>query len=636
MLQLLRQNKSGLFVKIVLGVVVLGFSFFGIESYFVSRTSTDVAEVGKVPISQDSFRERFGEYRQRMTRMMGDQVDGEYFQRIEVKRQVLDQLVNEQLLLNANEELGVLVPPETVREQIATIDAFFTDGRFDPTRYRTILAAQGMTPLGFEQRVRQDIAVRTLPEQISASAVVTAADVDTYLRLRHQTRNFRYVVLDQPEPPSTEVGDDEIAAYYEAHQDDFKTPEQVSLQYLELDASQLDIALVPDEATLRDRYEKEKARWETQEQRLASHILVQVPGNGTPDDQKAALAEARAIRQQIEDGADFADVAKAESDDFGSRNQGGDLGWLEKGMTDPAFEDALFSMQEGELSEPVLSSEGYHIIRLRDIRPGSTRSFEEVRPDLEREYAETERDRVFNQKAGRLTDLTYQDPSSLEGAAEDLGLEVRTTGLFQRVGGAGIAANRDVVEAAFSDSVLVQGNNSDPIALGPDKLVVVRVAEHQPSRPRPLDEVRDTIRERIIAGRVADAAKSRAESLFARLQEKHDLDALASENDLEVQKQVGVGRNPLNVDHDIVDAVFAMPRPSPGEPNHRLVPLSGDRYALVELVKATDGDPSKLDERTREAARNTLVQARGGLLASEFVDALRAHTRIRISEERLP
>src|SRR5690606_7486930 len=123
-------------------------------------------------------------YRQRMTRMMGDQVDGEYFQRIEVKRQVLDQLVNEQLLLNANEELGVLVPPETVREQIATIDAFFTDGRFDPTRYRTILAAQGMTPLGFEQRVRQDIAVRTLPEQISASAVVTAADVDTYLRLR--------------------------------------------------------------------------------------------------------------------------------------------------------------------------------------------------------------------------------------------------------------------------------------------------------------------------------------------------------------------------------------------------------------------------------------------------------------------
>ncbi len=636
MLQILREKKSGLFVKIVLGIVVIGFSFFGIESYFISQTSTDVAVVGKTSITQDQFRERFGEYRQQMTRMMGDRVDGEFFQRIEVKRQVLDQLINEQVLLNANEELGVVVPADAVRKQIASFDAFLEDGKFDPSRYRTILAGQGMTPLGFEQRVRQDIAVRTLPNEVTASALVTEADVDAYLRLRNQTRDFRFIRLDKPEPPSEEVGADEIETWYADHQDDFMTPEQVSLQYLELDASALDVAVTPDESTLRDRYEKEKARFVTEEQRLASHILVKVPGNGSPDDQKAALAEARALRQQIEDGADFATVAKAESDDLGSKNQGGDLGWLEKGMTDPAFDDALFAMDKGTLSEPILSSEGYHIIELRDVRPGSTRSFEEVRPDLVREYTETEHDRVFNEKAGRLTDLTYQDPSSLAPAAEDLGLEIKTTGMFQRTGGDGIAANPDVVKAAFSDNVLVQGNNSDPVALGPDKVVVVRVAEHQPSKAKPLDEVRDTIRDRIIAERVASAAKKHADALFATLEKDHDLAALATANDLEVTEQVGIGRNAMNVDRTVVGAVFAMPRPTTDKPSYRLVALADDAYALVELLKATDGDPSKLDEKTREAARNTIVQARGSLFAREFVEALRNRSEIKVSEDRLP
>lgn len=636
MLQILREKKSGLFVKIVLGIVVLGFSFFGIESYFVSQTSTDVAVVGKDAISQDQFRERFGEYRQQMTRMMGDRVDGEFFQRIEVKRQVLDQLVNEQVLLNANEELGLSVPADAVRREIAAIEAFQQDGRFDPSRYRTILAGQGMTPLGFEQRIRQDLAVRALPGSVTASALVTDADVDAYLRLRDQTRDFSFITLEKPEPASTEIAANEIEAFYKDHQDDFMTPEQVSLQYIELDAAKLEVAVQPDEATLRDRYEKEKARFVTAEQREAAHILVKVPGKGSPDDQKAALAEAKAIRQQIEDGAEFASIAKAESDDLGSKNQGGDLGWLEKGMTDPAFEDALFAMTEGTISQPVLSAEGYHIIDLRDIRPGSTRSFEEVRADLVKEYTETEHDRVFSDKAGRLTDLTYQDPASLEPAAEELGLEVQTTGLFQRTGGAGIAANPDVVKAAFSENVLIQGNNSDPVALGPDRVVIVRLAEHKPAKARPLDEVRDAIRDRIIAERVASTAKARAEEWFAALEKDRDLTALATAHDREVVKQVGIGRNAMNVDRALVGAVFAMPRPEPGKPSQRLVALADDTYALVELENATDGDPSKLDEKTREAARNTIAQARGSLLAREFVDALRKNTEIKIAEDRLP
>jgi peptidyl-prolyl cis-trans isomerase D len=305
-------------------------------------------------------------------------------------------------------------------------------------------------------------------------------------------------------------------------------------------------------------------------------------------------------------------------------------------MTDPAFDDALFAMSKGTLSEPVLSAEGYHIIELRDVRPGSTRSFEEVRPDLVTEYMETEHDRVFNEKAGRLTDLTYQDPSSLEPAAHELGLTVQKTEFFPREGGTGIAANPDVVKAAFSDNVLVQGNNSDPISIGPEKVVVIRLAERKPAVAKPLAEVRDTIRERILAERIAKAAKERAEHWFAVLEKDGDMDAVSSALDVKIAKQPDVHRTAMNIDSALVGAAFTMPRPEAGKPVFRLVPLADDAYALVRLDAVTDGDPAKLDAKTREGARTALARARGTLLSSEFVDALRKNTEISIAEDRLP
>src|SRR5690606_1577190 len=206
----------------------------------------------------------------------------------------------------------------------------------------------------------------------------------------------------------------------------------------------------------------------------------------------------------LRDGGDFAALAKQFSSDLGSKNLGGELGWIDRGTTEEAFEGALFALEKkGDVSAPVLGSEGYHIIRLVDVRPGKTRTFEEVKPELAREYADGERERAYSEKAGRLTDLAYEDPSSLDTAAKELGLEVKTTPLFGRQGGTeGILANRMVVQAAFSDAVLVQNTNSDHIDLGNNHVVVVRLAEHKPSTPMPLEQVRDRVRERIVAERL--------------------------------------------------------------------------------------------------------------------------------------
>lgn len=635
MLQLLRGKKSSLLVKIILGLVVLGFSFFGIESYFVANVDTSVARVGKGEISQEQFRERFAEYRQRMVQMMGEAGDASLLDRPEVKLQVLNGMVDERVLLDANEKLGVAITPDRIRSEILSIGAFQSEGKFDPDQYRMLLAARGMSPVGFEQRMRDDLAVRELPLQVSATALVTDAEIDTYLRLKDQRRDFHYARLAKPAAKDAEVSDADIESYYKAHSTEYMTPERVALDYVELDAANLHVDETPDDSVLKERYEKEKARYVTAEQRLASHILVKVGGKGGPDDQKAALAKAEDIERQIKEGKSFAELAKKESDDLGSKNSGGDLGWLDKGSTDEAFESALFALQKGEVSKPVLSSEGYHVIELRDVRPGKTRPFEEVRAELAKQYAESEKERVYAEKAGRLTDLVYQNPASLEAATKELGLAVGKTTLFPRTGGDGIAANPAVAKAAFSDSVLVQSNNSDPIDIGPNHVVVVRIAEHKPAEPIPLGTVKDSVRSRILAERLSKEARDRADALFAELGKGETLEQLAGKNELKVEEQKGIGREAAVPEGALVQAVFAMPRPADGKPQYKLVDLGGDEYAVVRLDAVVDGDPSTLDAKTREATRSALTEGLGFVTTREFVAALRKNTKVKLSESRL-
>ena len=636
MLKALRGKKSSLLIKIVLVVITIGFSFWGIESYLFTRVDNTVASVDGTDITQDQFRQRFDESRQRMMQMMGGAVDASYFERPEFKRQVLDQLVNEQVLLEANKKLGVNITNERIRQEILAIPAFQKDGKFDPDTYRMLLTARNMSPLSFDDTVRQSLQVRELPEQVGSSVLVTDAALNTYLRLRDQRRDFRYIKLDKPAADTSPVSDEDIQAFYKEHQAEFVTPERVALDYIELDGGKLEVSTNADDATLKERYEKEKSRFVTAEQREASHILVKVGGKGGPEEQKQALAKAEGIAKEAKSGKDFAELAKQDSDDLGSKKQGGDLGWLEKGTTDEAFESALFAMNKGDISDPVLTGDGYSVILLRDVRPGKTRSFEEVKPDLAKEYATGERERAYTDKAGRLTDLTYQDPSTLESAAKDLGLTVQKTELFARTGGgAGIAANPNVLKAAFSDTVLVQNNNSDPIEIAPNHIVVVRIAERKPATPKSLDDVRDDVRGRIVAERAAKKAKARADELFAELGKGQTLDEIAGANKLKIESQQGLGRDAVNVDSALVSAAFALPRPAADKPQRQLVTLGDQTYALLQLDTVVDGDPSTLDAKTKEAARNTLAQGIATTTTREFVDALRADSKIRVSEGRL-
>ncbi|MFZ2237688.1 MAG: SurA N-terminal domain-containing protein [Dokdonella sp.] len=636
MLSKLRESMTGWAGKIIFALVLFAFSFFGIESYMVSQSQVGVAKVGSDEISQEKFRQRFDEYRQQMMQMMGDQADGSYFQRPEIKRQVLDSLVDETVLSQATDDLGLVIPNQAVFDSIAAIPAFQKDGQFDPVQYRAVLGAQGMSPASLESRVRQDLAARTLPLAIGNSAFVTDPELDTYLALRDQLRDFRYVKLTAPATPAEgALSDADLEKYYEEHKAEFRRPEQMSIEYLDLEGKQLTVDLKPDDTTLRERYEKEKSRFVTPEQRQASHILIKVDSKAGPDAQKTALAKAETIRKQIDEGKDFAELAKTGSDDLGSKAQGGDLGWLDQGLTEPAFDEALFKLADkGAISEPVLTAEGYHIIKLTDLRAGTTRSFDEVKSELTNQYLDSERERVFNDAAARLTDLTYEDPSSLETAAKDLKLTVQKTSMFGRNGGADpISANPQVAKAAFSDSVLVQGNNSDPIQLTPERTIVLRKLQHQPAADTPLAEVRDQVRSALVTERMAKTAKADADAMLARLNAGEALNTVAGE--LTVEEAKGSGREAVNVDAPIVVSAFSLAAPAAGKSSYTTVLLDNQSYAIVALDAINAADPAKIDAAARKAARTQLSQDIGGAAARDLVAALRKAEKITINEDRL-
>ncbi|WP_343214375.1 SurA N-terminal domain-containing protein [Dyella sp. ASV21] len=619
---------------VILGVCVFAISFFGIESYFASRTDTYVAMVGKHEISPRDFQERLNNARRDAMQRMGDHFDPAAFEQPETKRQVLDQLINEELLRQANESLGLKVSDVTLRERIANAPDFQVNGQFDPATYRAVLAAQNMTPSMFESSQRASLEPGLLPRAIIDSAIITDADMDRYLGLLYQRRDVRWFAVPRPALTDTQVTDAELESYYKDHQADFMNPEQVSLKYLEVNGANLKIDAQPSDDELKKRYEDQKQRFVQPEQRLVSHILVNVPKNATPDQQKAALAKAEKIASEA-NAQNFATLAEQDSDDLGSKRSGGDLGWLEKGVTNPAFDSALFALQKGQISKPVLSDEGYHVLFLRDVRSGDAKPFAEVRDQIAKDYLSTERDRQYSELAGKLTDQTYQNPSSLEPAAQALNLPIQTTGLFSRKGGEGMTTNAKLLAAAFSDDVLTQGNNSSLIELGPDHAVVVRVDKHLPAAARPLAEVRDQVRQKILGERTVAEAQKRADALLARVHKGEDIQAVASSVGANAQSVPDAVRMQPSMPPEVLEQAFLLPHPEAGKPQCARVALRDGSYALVAVDKVQAGDLSKISADQRSELRGQMGQAYGVLATQAYIDALKAKTTIKIAADRM-
>lgn len=640
MLQFIRNLFKSWIVIAIFGVlVVVAFLFFGIEGYFSQSNATWVAKVDGHEISQQDFQTAVNNYRQSQLNAPGNTMEAADFQKPEVKQKVLDLVINQQLLLNENAKLGVTVTDAAVRAQIASYPVFQVNGKFDPTTYLAYLAQIAKTPQEFQDSIRTDLAARQIPEALVGTAFSTKEEADAFLRLQLQQRDFSYVDLPPPAatPEQSNVTAAQVADYYQAHKADFMSPEQVALNYIDLDAATMKVTPDLSDKALQARYEKEKSRFVSPPQWEVAHILIKLPAKPTAEQKQAALAQAEKVGALAKaPGADFAKLAEQYSDDLGSKRQGGDLGWLQKGDAGPEFQAALDKLKKGEVSAPVLTSDGYHIIDLRDVREGHAEAFAQVRDQLAAEVAKSARADAYRDVGGKLTDMIYNDPTSLKPAAKKLGLTIQTTPLFGRAGAkTGIAANPKVVKAAFSDIVLVQGNTSDPIDLGDNHMVVIHVDKHVAGAPKPLAEVTDAIKQAIVQARVDASAKTIADATFAKLQAGTKLDTLAQAAGQKVVQETGVQRNAQNVDPELLQAVFDLAHPAKGADTRALVPLKSGHYALVALAAVNPGDTAKIPAEAQGFLREQMARAYGDADLQGFLAVLRKHAKIETAPQRL-
>lgn len=635
-LQSIRERLTGILAFFILGILIIPFAFVGVNSYFSSGDENVVALVNDEEITLTDFSQSFSNYRQRMQSMMGAAYDPEAFDSMVARREHLDALIDQQVLAQAVQGIGLEVDDERLAREIRNLPSFQLDGEFNVDLYQSRLASQGMSVPGFERDMRTQIVMGQLPTGILASSFATRSELQDYVRLQEQRRSFRSVNVASAETPEAPgPSDEEIQDFYDRNQSEFKSEEMVAIEYVELNAVEIGSGTEPDEEFLRNRFEQQKGRFISPEQRLVSHILVEVSASADEASKQTARQKADELAQRARAGEDFAELAREHSDDIGSSENGGDLGWLEPGVMSETFEEAMYALSlERPVSDPVQTGFGWHVILLRDIQPAEGMGFEEARPILIAEHQEEETEREFLEKADRLIDLIYEDPTTLDAAALALGLEVQRAGPFSRAGGAGIAANPAVVNAAFSDLVLVQGSASDPVDLAENHIVVVRVAEHLPAAVRPLDEVRDEIEARILAERARERAKSKAEAILAAVQQEGaDLETIAEQEGLEVEFTEAATRRHFVPDARIVEQVFQMPAPEEGAVALAVVE-SSDGYAVVELQSVADGElggttPGELQFRRQIANAAASAEWRG------FMQQLRESARVKVFEERL-
>jgi len=485
--------------------------------------------------------------------------------------------------------------------------------------------------------MRAQFVINQLPRNIAESSIATSVEVEEFVGLLDQTRTFNAVLVPADTAESAvEFSESEIVAWHESHSEDYQSEEQVIVEYIELDAALLPVGLPPQEDYLRDQFESQSARFISPEQRQVSHILIEVAADAGEAEIETARQTAEDLSRRAKEGEDFATLAAENSQDQGSASAGGDLGWVESGVMVQAFENAMYELSmEAPISEPIQTGFGWHVILLKEIRESTGMSFEEARMTLVGEYEEENAARAFLEQADRLVDLIYEDPTTLESAALVMELPVNVAGPFSRTGGEGIAATPEVVQAAFSDMVLLQGSVSDPVNLDENRLVMLKLREHLPVALKPVEEVRGEIIATLTDNLARDNAKARADELLVTLQNgDSELEVLVAESELAYARHEEVKRNSVVPDAMLVQEIFRLATPLEGSPVEAVLPTT-QGFAVVQLESVVQG---KLDSGTlmvQQQYERVIANGNASQENAALMRQLRTAAKIEVFEDRI-
>lgn len=507
-------------VQVVLALIILPFAFWGVDSYRNSGGPEPLATVNGEKIGQQEFEEALEQQRQRIREMAGANFDPTFFDKPEIKRSVLEGLVTQKVLSSDAREVGLMPGDAQLAQMIASIGVFQKDGKFDSERYEAALKERGMNRLGFEARLRQDIATRQMTDVYAQNGYAANTVAETMIRLNEQQRVVAVAAL-APETflRQVQINDGDVAAFYEKHADEFQLPERASVEYVVFSADSLLPMITISDKEIKQYHEEHAAEFETQEQRRAAHILIPVAKQATEDQKQAARAQAEKVLQQVKQSpAKFAALAKQYSQDPGSAANGGDLGMFGRGAMVKPFEESVFSLKVGEVSGLVQTEYGYHIIKLQAVKPAKIQPLSEVRSLIVQRLKSQQAGDKFAELAEQFNNTVYEQSDTLKPAAELVKTNVQRGGWLSRGQAANGMWTDKVMQAVFSEDVLKNKRNTAAIEIAPNTLLAARVVEYKPVSARPLAEVAQAIRQSLQRERAAALAEQQGADMLAALQ----------------------------------------------------------------------------------------------------------------------
>ncbi len=608
MLENIRENSQGVIAKVILGFIILTFAVAGIGSYS-NAVDTSVAEVNGQKISKNDFDKAYQNQRARMSQQFGDMFDtlaADTAYMANFRNGVLDNLINEALLDQSAENLAMRVSDQRLKQTIREMPEFQVDGVFDNDRYLMIIRQAGfLQSSSFRDYLRVEMKRRQLSQALVASEFSLPYQETDASILQNQKRSLRFATISAEQfKATTVVSAEEVNTYYADNQTRFETQEKVKLNYLLLDVNEIAKDLAISDEDISVYYQDNIDNYREAEQRRVAHILIEFG-----DDEEQAKVQAEQILARVQQGEDFALLAKEFSTDSLSAENGGDLEWIQRNDMDPTFEDSAFALAEiGALSELVKSEYGFHIIKLTDLKAEKTTPLADIREQLLAQVSKDKAQDKFFEVQQTMAELSFESPDSLEEAAQGVNLTVQTSDWLTRRGNSQPFDNRKVIDVAFSDLVLMDNVNSDVIEINDNLAIVVHLNEHQEAKVKPLTDVEAQIKTLLVTEKSSQKAKDTAKELLEKFQAGNDITADLAQVNAGFVVKTEVSRTGGDVEQNVRQAVFVLPAPSPEKVSASTVTLANGDIALVELQAVITGEatpsPSLAQQQTSQLAQS--------------------------------
>ncbi|KKO44187.1 parvulin peptidyl-prolyl isomerase [Arsukibacterium ikkense] len=622
MLERIREGSQGVIAKTILGLVILTFALAGVGSYLSSPTEVSVAVVNGEKITQSQFEQALQRDRARMQQQFGDMydtlaADPAYNSRF--RSEVLERLIDETLQQQFVSKLGIRVGDDQVRDTIRSLGEFQVDGQFNNDRYIALLRQMGYQSADFRELVRDDMAASQFRAGVFASEFTLPSEIQQIRQLEQQSRDISYFVVNaQSFADKVDITEQMIQDYYQMQIQRFETEPKLAAEYVELSAEALAATIEITEQQIQTYYDANKVRYSTAEQRQVAHIMLEADGVDA-----AVAAQAEALLAQLQQGADFAELARQHSADTFSAENGGVLDSLVPGQMDSAFENVAFALNNvGQLSDIVQSEYGYHIIKLVSLEPGQQQPLTEVRDSIAERLQQEQATEQFYQLQTRMAETAFEVPDNLDETAAVLGERVRVTPLFSKSDATLPLAHPAVLNKLFDRRFVEDGLNSDPIEIGNQHLVVARVKEYQPARTLPLAEVTAEITAIL---KTEQQGRLAQEQVAALLAEPGDMASLAAQAGVSLQTAPATPRFGGSLDPQVRAKAFKLARPTAGNPSIDSVTLADGNVAVVAVSAVQDVEVSAIpaDEELDAMAQRQAEQSYLALVA-----ALKANAKI--------